>query len=153
MSDSAFLSVIAKFEEELRHHEAETRRIKRTINDLCRMSGQGARYADAEIDRESRSSVKTDEYYGQPMATAVRMVLERNRAVRGALVVNEIYEELIAGGFKFDTKNVENAKRSLRISLGKNPIFHHLPNGSYGMTEWYPNAKRETGAEEPGTEE
>lgn len=35
----------------------------------------------------------------------------------------------------------ENAKRSLRISMTKNPAFHKIPNGDYGLSEWYPNAK------------
>jgi len=84
MSDSAFLSVIAKFEEELRHHEAETRRIKRTINDLCRMSGQGARYTVAEIDRESRSSVKTPKYFGPMRDGQERRGFRRIKAILGS---------------------------------------------------------------------
>ena len=31
---------------------------------------------------------------------------------------------------------------SLRISLGKSShTFHKLPNGQYGLLEWYPNVK------------
>jgi len=147
MSDQAFVTVLAKFEEELRKHESEVSRIKRTINDLCRMAGSPLRYADSEIDSDGRSGgiIRSDEYYGQPLATAVRMILERRRAAgQGATTVAQLYDDLIAGGYKFDTKDATNAKRGLRISLTKNPIFHRVPNGSYGMKDWYPNAKSES---------
>jgi len=149
--DQAFQSVLTKFEQELQKHESEIARIKRTINDICRMAGDPPRFADSEIDPSSRSggSIRSDEYYGQPLATAVRMILERRRAsAQGAATVSQLYDELVAGGYKFDTKDANNAKRGLRISLTKNPIFHRVPNGSYGMKEWYPNAKSESVAQD-----
>lgn len=152
MPDQAFQTVLAKFEQELHKHELEVARIKRTINDLCRMAGDQPRFADSEIDPVSGSGggvIRSDDYYGQPLATAVRMILERRRSAgQGATTVSQLYDDLVTGGYKFDTKDANNAKRGLRISLTKNPIFHRVPNGSYGMKEWYPNAKPENHSQE-----
>jgi hypothetical protein len=159
VSDQAFQAVIAKFEEDLQKHEAEVSRIKRTINDLCRMAGGSPRYSDAELDPASSAgrTLRSDEYYGQPLASAVRAILERRRAAgQGAATVAQLYDELVSGGYEFETKDANNAKRGLRISLTKNPIFHRVPNGSYGMKEWYPAVKeRKTNGstQEEGNEE
>ena len=76
-------------------------------------------------------------------ASAVREILEMRKAGGlGAASVNEIYDMLVTGGFHFDAKDDENAKRSLRISLTKNSaLFHRVPNGQYGLLSWYPAVK------------
>lgn len=88
-------------------------------------------------------SIRSDQFYGQPLAAAIRTILEmRRKQERGPATVNEIYGALIEGGFAFDTRNDENAKRGLRVSLTKNSVtFHKLPNGKYGLLDWYPGAK------------
>src|SRR5438132_8921727 len=56
----------------------------------------------------------------------------------GAASVETIYQALKAGGYRFDTKNEENARNGVRISLRKNSAtFHKLPNGEYGLCSWY----------------
>ena len=45
----------------------------------------------------------------------------------------------LGGGYEFP-KRADNAKRSLKISMRKNRIFHRLPTGAYGLKEWYPSA-------------
>ena len=116
---------------------------KRVVNGLCESAGRPLMYQD--IDRASVAqlgNIQPDQYYGQPLATAMRSILEMRKAMgRGPATVREIHDTLVQGGFKFEAKD-ENALRGLRQSLTKNSaVFHKLPNGSYGLLEWYPNAK------------
>ena len=116
---------------------------KRTVNRLCLRAGRPAMYPDADLTTGVQlGNIRSDQYYGQPLATAIRSILESRRASNlGAATVREIYDTLIKGGFKFDAKD-ENAIRGLRQSLTKNSgTFHKLPNGGYGLLEWYPGAK------------
>lgn len=116
---------------------------KKLINQLCVEAGLPIRYAEAEIGTGGSRGIRGDQFYGQPLASAVREILElRKSAGIGAATVNEIYASLIQGGFRFDAKDDENSKRSLRISLTKNStLFHRLPNGQYGLLAWYPAVK------------
>ncbi|MCK5941747.1 MAG: hypothetical protein KAI24_07260 [Planctomycetes bacterium] len=137
---------INDLESKLKPAEDEVRKLKTMINQLCEMAGMAARHrVDAE---ESTAAVPTeigsDQFYGQPLATCVRTYLEIRQASGGerTATVAEIYEALCEGGYKFESKNADYAKRGLRQSLTKNPTaFHKLPNGRYGLTSWYPNAK------------
>jgi hypothetical protein len=121
----------------------ELRTKKLMVNGLCELANRPALYPD--VDQESRrvTTLRSDEYYGKPLATVVRSILERRQAANlGAASVNEIYEEMAEGGYHFGGKNEDNNKRGLYISLGKNTsTFHKLPNGRYGLREWYPEIK------------
>jgi hypothetical protein len=117
---------------------------KRMVNDLCRLAGQSPLYGDAELASSlAARAILPDAYYGKALATVVRLVLERRKASgRGAATVNEIYDDMVAGGYNFAGKNDENNKRGLYVSLGKNSyMFHKLPNGTYGLLDWYENVK------------
>ena len=60
----------------------------------------------------------------------------------GPASVSEIYEAMLAGGYEFEAKDADNAKRGLRISLTKSSAtFTKLPQGKYGLREWYPTVK------------
>jgi hypothetical protein len=122
--------------------ETQVSEKKKLANMLSRMAGVGQPFQDVETS--SASAIRPDEFYGRPLATAVEEVLvRRKRAGLGAATVAEIYESLKQGGFFFNTKNDDNAKRNLYDKLSKNPKFHRLPNGSnYGLTSWYPNIKK-----------
>jgi hypothetical protein len=115
---------------------------KNLINQLCIEAGEPLIYSDIQRDSEgSGRSIRSDQYYGQPLATAVRSFLEGREGI-GPATVDEIYDALIKGGFQFEGKGEDNQKRGLRISLTKNSVtFHKVPNGSYGLLNWYPNAK------------
>lgn len=118
---------------------------KRLINQLCEMGKAPIRYHDTDLTPSSGPSlsIRSDQFYGQPQAACVREILEMRKALnKGPATVNEIFTSLVDGGFAFDTKNDENAKRGLRISITKNTaLFHKLPNGKIGLLAWYPNAK------------
>jgi hypothetical protein len=135
----------------------ELRVKKLMVNGLCELAGLAPRYPDAEQEsRRAATTIRSDEYYGKPIATVVRAILERRGAANlGAASVNEIYEEMVAGGYHFGGKNEDNNKRGLYITLGKNTTaFHKLPNGRYGLRGWYPDIKgsKDTKGKGNGTE-
>lgn len=136
---------INDLQEKIREKEDEVLKSKITVNNLLRLFNLPAVYSELGEPRETPAvgPVRRDEYFGQPLATVVRSILMRRRAANlGPASVNEIFDAMIAGGYKFDAKDDENAKRGLRIALTKNSgIFIKLPHGDYGLREWYPGAK------------
>jgi hypothetical protein len=136
---------IAHYQAKLREQEKAVQKTKMFINELCVEGGLQPMYPEAELESSNGTnlSIQADQFYGVAQATALRQILEMRRALRqGPATVHDLYNALVQGGFAFETKNEENAKRGLRISLTKNSaIFHKLPNGKFGLLEWYPNAK------------
>jgi hypothetical protein len=134
---------IELFQGQIADLEKELSKKKQLVNELCAAISQAPIYADTDPSKSACRALRPDEFYGQPLATAIRLVLDRRRAAGlGSGTVNEIFDVLVAGGYKFDAKSEENAKRGLYSTLTKSSTtFHKLPNGSYGLLEWYPNAK------------
>jgi hypothetical protein len=136
---------ITELQQHLNDLEADAIDTKRTINSLCRRINQPPIYPDAQLERSQgiTTPVRGDEYYGKPLATVVRWVLEARQAANlGPATINELYDAMAKGGYLFDAKSEDNAKRGLRISLAKNTTtFHRLPTGKFGLTEWYPTIK------------
>jgi hypothetical protein len=144
MSDH-FKAVIETLQGEVVEKEKEIVDLKKTINSLCPKANIPPIYPDIELKSTGSSSgqFRNDHFYGQPLASAIREILSARKAGgHGAASVGDIYTTLINGGFKFDVSNEDNAKRGLRISLSKNNVtFHKLPNGNWGLRDWYPNIK------------
>jgi len=114
---------------------------KTTVNTLCGVAKRPLMYQIDTPEQVAPSHIRPDQFYGQPLASAVRVILEMRKS-QGAAQVAEIYDALIKGGYQFQTKNDEVARQSLRNSLAKNTVtFHKLPNGRFGLLSWYPNAK------------
>jgi hypothetical protein len=138
---------IADLQDELAKQESAVIETKKLINMLCGRAGIAPMYADAQLQPSGVAlSIRSDQFYGQPLAGAIRTILEMRKSQgRGPATVNELYDALLEGGFKFDTKDEANAKRGLRISVTKNTqTFHRLPGptGRIGLLEWYPRAKQ-----------
>ena len=145
--DAAIQGLVQMIEQD----EAQIAENKRAVNRLCERAGKPPLYSDISQPTSGQlGSIRPDQYYGLQLATAIRAILEARRAANlGAATVREIYDTLIKGGFKFEAKD-ENALRGLRQSLSKNSAtFHKLPNGTYGLLEWYPGAK----AAKPGEDD
>lgn len=132
---------IADLEERLEELNAESQKLKSAINCLCDVMGQPHKY-DLESKSDNIKNLRADEYYGRPLATVVTEVLEK-RSIQelGAATLDEIYEQLVAGGFNFTGKNDGIKKRGLAISMSKNQKFHKLPNDTWGLAKWYPDVK------------
>ncbi|MFA7485774.1 MAG: hypothetical protein WCZ89_07100 [Phycisphaerae bacterium] len=138
---------IEKTIEELRQKvlekEKELNDAKTTVNNLCSMVGKPPLYTiEEQASVVPVGNLHGDEYYGRPFAGVVTTILEgRKIQGLGPATVREIYDIMIAGGYQFETQDTNNAMRGMRISLTKNQKFHKLPNGKWGMTEWYPKIK------------
>jgi hypothetical protein len=136
---------IADLQAELAEQEQVVLDQKRLINSLCKRAKIPPIYGDAELILSGGPTlaIQSDQFYGRPLAACIREILElRRTSKQGPVTINELYDALNDGGFKFETKNEENSKRGLRQSLTKNnATFHKLPNGKFGLLEWYPSAK------------
>jgi hypothetical protein len=141
---SEFDPAINRLVEDITKAESRIAEQKRMVNRLCELAERPPLYANIdEPNAPQIGNIRTDRFYGQPLATAIRDYLQMRKASGlGAASVREIYDTLIKGGFKFEAKDDVNAQRGLRQSLTKNSAtFHKLPNGAYGLLEWYPGAK------------
>jgi hypothetical protein len=142
--DDPYQQIINDFLSDLKKAEEAVVHIKATINSLCEKGSKPRMFSDSELLSSSKPQpLRSDQFHGRPLATVVREYLEIRRQLnQGPADVSEIFEALLQGGYKFNTKSDQISKISLNGSLGKNPIFYKLPNKKWGLTEWYPNAKR-----------
>lgn len=134
-------AAIEALQEELQLQMSAVADTKRMINGLLRRNGQDPIYEDA-TETAISSSIRADQFYGKPLATAAREYLEIRRN-KGAVESVEILQGLQSGGFDFTTTGwkEKDYHRMLAISLAKNTsMFHKLPNGTFGLLSWYPNA-------------
>ncbi|HEX8071768.1 MAG TPA: hypothetical protein VF546_17590 [Pyrinomonadaceae bacterium] len=136
------IAVLVKRIEQKTQEIAESKRI---VNSLCREVGQEPIYPDTDLTVGGFGgllSVRPSQFYGKAPTVAAREYLE----LRGeAVALDEILEAFQRGGFDFDAMGwPEGARlRNLGVSLGKNSaMFHRLPNNTWGLTKWYPNAAR-----------
>lgn len=145
MADDHIKQTLDVLEAELHKQEEDVIGTKRLINTLRARTGLPLKYADADLTSSNSVplSIQSDQFYGRPLAGCMRAILEMRRVLKqGPASVNDIYDALKQGGYKFDVKNEDNAKRGVRISLMKNiAVFHKLPNNLFGLTEWYPKVK------------
>lgn len=143
--DEHTLKTVEKAQEKLRAIEDEAAKVKRFINSAYELEGEQPPYPDVEErSRPATAITRKDQFYGRPLATVAREILEmRQGANLGAASIEEIFDALKAGGFQFEFKDEAVAKRGVGISLAKNTnVFHRLPNGYYGLAAWYPDRAR-----------
>lgn len=159
MSNEAVLETIELVKTQVSEIQADLIEKQTTVNHLCSIAGIDPIYViEQATDLATAANLKGDEYFNRPAATAIRLVLEaRKKQGNGPSTLNEIYEQLIKGGYKFEAKNEANAKNSLRVTLSKNQIFCKLPSKKFGLSEWYglkadKKAKKAAASEEPDEE-
>ena len=147
MSDH-ILKTIEDLTAQLREQERAVQETKRSINNLLKLAGMPARFGDDAIDASSIGTLQGDEFLGKTQIIAARMLLDRRKAMGlGPATPTEIYEGLLAGGYKFDTQDVGNRKRGLAGTFSKNTaVFYRLDNGKIGLLAWYDGVK----AKKPG---
>lgn len=153
-------AAVAELQKKLQEQEQAVIQTKQMINQLCGFMNKPALYPDAELTTSKTAAVRPDEYYGKPLQTVIREVLERRQHI-GPATAREIYDALIEGGYDgFRTDDEQNRITGLRISLRKNArTFHKLPGGQWGLVDWYPkvrekrNTQPEADANETGEAE
>src|SRR4051812_41282149 len=122
---------IAMVREQIDSLERELIEKKRMVNGLCGLIKESPLYREIDvIPAGGLGQIRPDTYYGQPLSSAIGMILERRQLAKlGPATVNEIYDALIEGGYKFTTEVEDHAKRGLYSTLTKNSAkFHKLPN-------------------------
>lgn len=138
-------ATIETLQREIAELERQIVETKQVINRLCRSGGEDPIYPDAALTAAGASmTIVGDSFYGKSMITAAREFLEMKKATTGSGPASprQVYEALVKGGYKFETKDETNAIISVRSTLRKNSsVFHRLPNAEYGLLSWYPNAK------------
>ena len=140
-------ATIAMLERSIEEAEAKVRALRTAINTICAESGLPARYAEEHLTAGQGGrlvQIQDDTFYGKKQTTAMREYLEMRKAQGlGPAKPREIYDALVQGGLRFETKDAETALISLRALLRTQPnVFHKLPQGAYGLLAWYPEAKR-----------
>jgi hypothetical protein len=128
---------------DLADQEKQVTDTKLLINRLCVRSSMEPMFPEAAASSAAVGSIRPDSFYGKVLNTAAREYLEMRRAANlGPATPREVYEALVKGGYAPETKDETNAIISVRATLRKNSsVFHRLPNGTYGLLSWYPNAK------------
>jgi hypothetical protein len=131
-------AAIEELEQHLSDLLADAADTKKMINSLRKRMGQEPLYTDISV--EATGSIRPDQFYGKPLANAAGEFLERRKR---ACEAEEILSGLTEGGFDFDAIGYKEKDRLrlLSSSLAKNTAkFHRLPNGTFGLLEWYDQA-------------
>jgi hypothetical protein len=103
------------------------------------------RYTETSANNATKvTQISDDTFYGQKQTPAMRMYLEMRKAQGlGPATPREIYEAIKSGGYVFEAKDTEVALVGMRALLRTQPnVFHRLPQGTWGLTTWYPDAKK-----------
>lgn len=144
MSDS-IRQTIEEFEAKRLQQLAVVGDTERTINMLLQHIGESPRYADPGArDSVVSTTIKRGQFYGMALATAITQFLETRR--REPATNEEIMDALNRGGFAFEWAE-EGRIRSLAMSMSKNVKFHRLPDGSWGLREWYSHIPKKNAAD------
>ena len=148
--DSTTQATIEKIRAQIGGLEEQILKHKQMVNALCVLENEPQMYPAEELQTNSSGNTgfRSDQFFGKPMATAVKEILEQRGARNlGALSLDDLFDTMKAGGFQFDNNNEQIAKRNLAITLSKNPAFMRVPsNNNIGLAEWYPNVKKKRGA-------
>lgn len=117
-------------------------------------NGGGDDFSQSRAEGTAITQIKPDTFFGQRQQSAMRMYLQMRKAQNlGPAKPREIYDALVSGGYQFEAKDAEIALVGMRALLRKRTeTFIKLPNGTYGLLAWYPNAKRSKPAASAGTE-
>jgi hypothetical protein len=140
--DATTQKTIEKVSAQIASLEEEVVKKKEMVNSLCEMEGEQPLFPD--VARISGAlSFRPDQFYGRPVATSVKEILEQRHARKlGAISLDELFKTMKEGGFVFENKEDKIAKRNLAITLSMNPAFRRIPSGHIGMEEWYWNVPK-----------
>jgi hypothetical protein len=105
--------------------------------------GKEPMFADVAPEQLGTGPIRPDQYFGRPLSTVAQEFLERRKQ---ACPAEEIMRGLIQGGYDFKSQRWQEKDwlRLFSITLAKNSkAFLRLPNGTFGLASWYPEARRE----------
>ncbi len=153
MQNPLLAGAVEELQSQLAEQLAAAAETKKLINSLLKRMGLDPMYPDAEFSGAGGTTrIRSDQFYGKPLATAVQEFLEIRKRATGeqACSVQEILAGLEQGNFVFPAAWKDSDRlRSLSISLAKNTkAFHKLPNKMFGLLEWYPDAPKRPSPQE-----
>lgn len=141
---------IAERETRLAAELAADREDKNAANVLCRMAGQKEIYnIDTPLGGASQTPAptvlrfKVDRFVGMELSEAVMDYLDARKAngsMEGPATIDEIYDGLLSGGYKFGgtTENPANHKRAMNIALTRNTAqMHKINENTFALRRWY----------------
>lgn len=151
-----FDAAIAELERQLEEIDQKGNDLRGTINNLCHAAGLPLRYPDLNLAGSANpriTQIKDDTFYGMKQTAAMREYLVMRKTQNlGPAKPRDIFEALKSGGYQFESKDDEVALVGMRALLRTQPnVFHKLPQGTYGLTAWYPDAKRQKTEHGPKT--
>jgi len=152
---------ISVYEAAIANLEAERDEINRLIDGLRRRSARadGVPFVPSTRTAEE-AEIQHDSFFGMTVADAAKKYLSMKKASQSTA---DIAAALERGGLKHSSKDFAT---SLRTTLNPKEEFLRVPNGDWGLTEWYPGlgrgkktkakldkpAKRKTGKPKAGKE-
>jgi biotin operon repressor len=92
--------------------------------------------AATNFSRSAESEVQHDSFFGMTIADAAKKYLTMMKATKSNA---EIAAALEHGGLKHSSKDFNTTVRSV---LGQRDDFLRVPNGDWGLAEWYPGMGR-----------
>jgi hypothetical protein len=102
--------------------------------------GEAENGQSATIAGDPVAGVREGQFYGMSGPKASKALLRlvgRDRPLK----TQEIFDAIRKGG----VTQIQNANTLYR-SLTRDPELHNVGRGRWGLTEWYPNARRKAGA-------
>ena len=99
--------------------------------------------AATNFSRSSESEVQHDSFFAMTIADAAKKYLSMMKATKSNA---EIATALEHGGLKHSSKDFNTTVRSV---LGQRDDFLRVPNGDWGLAEWYPGMGRGKKAAKP----
>src|ERR1039457_5510156 len=92
--------------------------------------------AATNFSRSAESEVQHDSFFGMTIADAAKKYLSMMKATKSTA---DIALALEHGGLKHSSKDFNTTVRSV---LGQRDDFLRVPNGDWGLVEWYPGQGR-----------
>jgi len=148
MTKTAFMPAVQQLQHDLEQKLCEVAEIKKLINSLHARMGEPEPYENVD-EKPTRATPKIDRFMGfkTPSSAAHELLKERGQAV----LVDEMYEAMKAGGYTKFAKDDTVAVGGLRVALAKDARFLKHPSlDAYGLAEWYGRTSKRRGATDQG---
>lgn len=131
-SPSPYDPAIESLENQIRHLQSLLESLK-----ALRLGSDGSPLAFSPPgSREAESEVRHDTFFAMTIADAAKKYLSMMKATKSTAVIAEALER---GGLKHSSKSFPTTLRSV---LGPREEFTRVPNGDWGLSEWYPGQGR-----------
>jgi hypothetical protein len=117
--------------------QARIEKLQITLETLRQLRGQAdGSPALAGAPRNSEAEVQHDTFFGMTIGDAASKYLTMTKSTKSTA---EISAALEMGGLKHSSKDFPTTVRSV---LGHRSDFLRVPNGDWGLAEWYPGVAR-----------